>query len=191
MKIERKFTKPGIGEVIESLMYDAEDFGHNFIELRHLTPCETQDVVMGFDEARVVSRRTPGSRIATAQGVKIIKDGVLTFYPDKQNRRWAYMLDTPKNRRILAAGIVAPLFEAVDQGIKREIIELAENEGFATERVVTMDTSFDAYLNKGVPDAVLELNAEVEALKKQLAEEKKKPKPLTGTKVTKKPTTEK
>jgi hypothetical protein len=191
MKVERKFTKAGIGEVLESLMYDAEDFGHNFIELRHLTPCETQDVIMGFDEARVVSRRTPGSRIATAQGVKVIQDGVLTFYPDTRNRRWAYMLDTPKNRKILAAGIVAPIVEVVDQGIKREIIALAEKEGFATEQVKTLDTSFDAYLNKGVPDEVLELNAELEELKKQLAAEKKKAKPLSGTKVAKKTTTEK
>lgn len=191
MNVDRKFSGAGVRDAIENLIFDAEEFGHNFIELRHLTPCSTQDVILGVEEARVISRRTVGSRVATAQGVKIIKDGVLTFYPDTRLRRWGYLLDTPKNRRWLASQLVSPLVEVVDSRIRNEIIELAEAEGFATERVQA-DVSLQNYLNKNVPDEVLEKNAEIEELKRQLAEEKKKAKeakPLSGTRIKKETTT--
>ena len=190
MKIERKFLKEVMKDVLETLIFDAEEFGHNFIELRHTTQCETQDVIMGLEEARVISRRRPGSRVATAQGVKVITDGVLTFYPDVRYRRWAYMLDTPKNRRWLAAQLQAPIVEVVDDTIRREIVELADKEGFATEKV-QIDTSLSAYLNQGVPDEVVEMSKEIEELKKQLAEANKKAKPLSGTKINKDTTTKK
>jgi len=190
MDIKRKFAKPGLNEAIETLVFDAEDLGYNFIELRHLTDCETQDVFMGLDEARINHRRKAGSRIATAVGVRIITDGVLTFYPDGRGRRWAYLLDTPKNRQWLAAQLVSPLVDVVDSGIKKEIYALAEEKGFPTERATTIDHSFDAYLNNGVADEVVEMSNEIEDLKKQLAEAKKKAKPLSG-KTIKKPATEK
>lgn len=190
MNIDRRFLKDGVKDMLETLTADAEEFGHNFIELRHLTQCETQDVILGLEEARVISRRKAGSRIATAQGVRIINDGVLTFYPDVRMRRWAYMLDTPRNRRWIASQLVSPLVEVADSQIKKEIIELAEAEGFSTVRVQT-DLSLKDYLNEGVSDEVVEMSEEIEELKRQLAEEKKKSKPLSGTRIKKENTTKK
>ena len=145
MKIERKFLKSDLKDVLETLIFDAEEFGHNFIELRHLTQCETQDVIMGVEEARIVSRRKPGSRVAVAQGVKIINDGVLTFYPDVRYRRWAYLLDTPKNRRWLAAQLISPLVDVVDPN--RVCTTIATIASIDLYTVTKEDLDFDSGFN--------------------------------------------
>lgn len=187
MRIDRR-----IDEVkrmyLESKIFDAEDLGHSFIELRHLTPCVTQDVLMGVEEIKFVQRRQPGSRVMVNAGAKVVCDGSLIFYPDDRGRRWAYMLDTKRNRKWLAGQLISPIVEVVDPNIKKEIISLAEELGLATKRAAITDHSFDAYLNAGVPDEVLRKDEEIEELKRQLAEAKtaaKKAKPLAGKTVAK------
>lgn len=188
MRIDRSFpdTLKYHIENIESFIYEGEAQGYKFIELRLIKQCTTQDILMGVDELKLATARRPGQRMAVTTGGHIIKDGVLRFFPDKRLYRWGYMLDTPKNRKWLAAQLATPQVIISDPKIHEEIVKLAEELNIdITPKEI--DVSFDNYL----VGKTVEKDDDKEELLRKIAElegklEEKNSKPLSGKRVTKK-----
>ena len=186
MIINKKFMNSDKREILEANLSDAEMYGEKFIEVRSVIQGELEDIILGVEQAKVVTSRQFGQKIATATGVVRISDGELRFHPDNRFFRWGYLLDTPRNRRWLAGQLKYPQVIISDPAIQKEIEDLARKEGMATEAAPVQDLAFDNYLKGKETEEEIALKEKVEALEKELAEAKKaKAKPLAGKKIEK------
>jgi hypothetical protein len=143
----RKKIDPDKREELESLMDDCEDLGFEFIQLRFGKQSKYPIKMRGRESLAVIRNRQNGTTYTKVAGSKIVKDGVLFFYPDDKARCWGYMLDTPNNRKYLAGQLKISHVTITDSKIKKEIYKLAEDLGIETE-VVQTDHTLDSYLKK-------------------------------------------
>jgi len=175
----RRLEKAYIREYIEDFMLNVENFGYGFIEVKLSDPGETTEIVIGIDEAKVQLTRKPGSRVTIAAGVKVIKDGVATFYPDKSFNRWAYVLDTERNRMWLASSIRHGKYMVTDNRIKSDIEDIAIKNDWPITPVDGYDNAFSGYVRGNNTVEVEKLKEELDALKNKVKGETK---PLTPLK---------
>ena len=99
----------------------------------------------------------------------VTKVGHVYLYPDVNSIRWGFVLDTPKNRRVLASHIAAPVIDIVDKRIKDELIKYCDDNGIN----VKPEAPTNPYVKKSIPEQRLEnqnekLEADVRMLKRQL-----------------------
>lgn len=155
-------------DVLETTIENAEAMGYSFIELRYNAPHSFIKKISGLDQLAIGVSRQAGSRSARENTANIIADGWLFFYPDKQNRPYGYLLDTPKNRKWLAVQLSKPKIIITDKTVKNEIISLAIKLGLPTELIKSVDKTINFSL-KG--DALKEAEgmSEIDTLKAELA----------------------
>lgn len=175
-------------EELEQLISDAESMGYRFIEVKRGGFSKVRDHIAGLDELRPIMSRAYGTDVPVVQGMKIVKDGSVHFYPDNRAQRWGYVLDTPKNRRWLAAVLASEQYNVTDNKIKGEIIDLAIKEGFNSKKrdVDNVDKHLFTYMKSDTRQAEIdiltklaELEQENEKLKAALESTEVK-KPLAG-----------
>ena len=187
--ITRKLAEPVL-ERLEELVEEAADFGHSFIEVKLPGRGDQVERTYGFEEATLRRRREPGTAITSTIGVEIISDGIVKFYPDQKNVRWGYVLNTKKNKEILAAELKNRTFIIQDANILRELQDIAREKNWPTEYVEREVSATEGVIIKEDP-VLAEKEREIEELKRQLeeankAKEEAKPKPLAGKRAAKK-----
>lgn len=111
----------------------ASTVGVKFIELQHNMICKTERRVHSFQAVHVTATEVNGRRHLIAEYTKN-GDGqpaateALVFYPGEFDVGTAHLVDTPYNRRLIAAAIAErnAEFTIVDQTIRAEIDKLGK-----------------------------------------------------------------
>ena len=183
MEIKRKLLSEYVIEPLELMMEDVEFKGYNFIEVRHPEQGNTTRKIIGLDEAKVQTVRVPGSPVPIVSNIKIVKDGVVHFYPDQRFHRYGYVLDTKRNREWLSECLGDDTYKATDRDIQKQIEKLAKERGLPTVPVRSIGSKDIGYGRKDTEKEEEILNERIKELEEQLAEAKK---PLAGKKINKK-----
>lgn len=166
-----------IKDYLDEKIENAQMYGKDYIELRFGESSKYKEKMIGFEDIKLIMRRQGRDDYATPVGAKIIKDAVVYFYPDNLKRCWGYMLDTPNNRKILAAQYKLRQVIISDNKIDKEIKALCKKLGYPTEMVV-IDHTFDNYLKKSKKsEETIDKDAKIEKLEARLAELEKEKEP--------------
>jgi len=111
----------------EELLNRASQTGLNVIELLLRNKRSSPKIFMGFDVPEFQDGVLNPSIDATAS-VTYIQKQVL-FNPDKDGFCWGYVIDTPKNRDMIAKSLKTGWFRITDKKIEDEIKQYAEEHG--------------------------------------------------------------
>jgi hypothetical protein len=128
MVISRKLT---VGETEVANLIDTADFlGLNIIELRWNEEKSYPPRVYGFDVPKV--RKVHGVASSDPNNIKYVNEPIM-FYPDVNNRCWAYVVDTPTNRMYLKNSFSSGWYTIQDKEIREKLKAEAEAEGIGTK----------------------------------------------------------
>ena len=126
---------------VEEIFQASDKLGLDIIRVVHKKSGAHVSGTGGFDVPRaVVGHNGLG---ATATLVR----GIVYFYPDASRTKHGFVLDTDRNRRILANSLSGNIMTILNKKDKEMIIEVAKKLGKPTERV--------AYTPSYVPDSTL------------------------------------
>lgn len=94
--------------------------------------------------------------------------GEVRFYPDGDDYRYGYILDTPENRKKLMSSLTKGWFTIQNERVRNEIMDMAEAKGFGT----SFKKNTHEYVKK--TQEVTDLEATNEKIQKELAASRKK-----------------
>lgn len=165
----RTIMNKKIMEKISSDMEEIEMSGGGVIEVMLAQKSGNVKTYFGFDGYKVV--KAGGFGYDARMRVVIRKDVGIAFYPDEKGRCWGWIIDTEKNRKLLAGAIKHGTFIIVSNKIKAEIEDLAVDLGLPIKKmgVVDQEREINKMLTKSKA-APAELKSENEDLKAQLAD---------------------
>lgn len=183
------------GEIeVKKLIDLASQAGYDVIELVWSKTRGSNTKVTGFQipviEETLVSIENREVDLST--DVKLII-GTVKFNVDKTSRCWAYIIDTPYNRKKIAQSIKTGWYKVVNNKIREEIREIALKEGYPTEPMIKRNFKMkvspkEQELNVKIEDMqkqLKEMERREELIKKELEIAKGERKPLEGVKITK------
>lgn len=88
--------------------------------------------------------------------VKFVR-GMLNFYLDRSGRAWAYVIDTPHNRKVMESSFRSGWYRIVDPAIREQVLQAAKANGIKTEK--------DVEENYEIKKTPREIRAEADAAK--------------------------
>jgi hypothetical protein len=121
------------GETENESFFDlASQGGFDVIELVWSTTNVGVKNIIGFD-VPVASINGSGEdyKVDLESDVAAVY-GTTIFNPDNNGRSWAYIIDTPRNRKILKKSFRFDWYKIVDQKLRKELFEEAERDGIET-----------------------------------------------------------
>jgi hypothetical protein len=162
-----------IMEKISSDMEEIEMSGGGVIEVMLSQKSGNVKTFFGFDGYKVV--KAGGFGYDARMRVVIRKDVGIAFYPDEKGRCWGWIIDTEKNRKLLAGSIKHGTFIIVNNKIKEAIEDLAVSLGYPIKKMglIDQEREIDKMLTKGKA-APAELKSENDDLRAQLADLQKR-----------------
>jgi hypothetical protein len=121
---ERRIAEGNKSKLVQ-MIEDGEMNNMKFIELRYNQDGDSTMSILGFDGIYTDSK----GNVAKTSNSKV------TFYPDNRNKRWGYVLKTPKNIDKLARFIQADQFTIVGLEDKNEVTMYAIKNNINMEPV--------------------------------------------------------
>jgi hypothetical protein len=103
--------------------------GVKSIELQWNGLLNTDVTICGFESWRVSVIKDAKTGVKQHLMANPQRDGFLTFYPDKLGMSFAWLVDSPYNRRMLAGSRYDKRWTIVDKKIEKEIFALADEMG--------------------------------------------------------------
>jgi hypothetical protein len=113
---------------VESIMDASDSLGLEIIRIVGVKTGASNTGVGGFE----IPREIVGSNGIGSQYT--LTHGIVYMYPDQKLNKHGFVLDTEKNRRVLASHLAAPVLNILDKKDRTEIVKVAELLGKATER---------------------------------------------------------
>lgn len=168
MSINRKILT---GEKEQEVFFNlALQGGFNVVELLWSKFRSSSVKTMGFEVPVEVRTNSMSSDVDSMS--KIVTAGSWTeFRPDGENRCWAYVIDTPHNRKVMAASLRTGWYKINDQKVREEVKELALRSGLPTDKVEKPITNVKRTAReKAAEKKTVELSDLVYDLKRRLAE---------------------
>lgn len=170
---QRSIYSKKIMEKITSDVEEIEMSGGSVIEVMLSEKSGNVKTYFGFDGYKIV--KAGGFGYDAKMKASIRRDVGISFYPDDKGRCWGWIIDTEKNRKMLAGLLRHGTFIIVSNKIKAEIEDLAVSLGITTKKMTVVDQEREINKiltkNKAAP---AELKSENEDLKAQLADLQKR-----------------